>query len=221
MSYACFLTGTDTEVGKTHIACALLHRARSAGHVAVGLKPVAAGTDATGANDDVVRIRAASSRQLPDAVVNPYCFAPAIAPHIAAADAGVVIDFARIAATVDTARTAADFVVVEGAGGFCVPFGVDRNAADLARQLALPVVLVVGMRLGCINHALLTADAIRASGLPLAGWIASRVDPQMREPEANLAYLRKHLGAPLLADIPWQAQPDARAVPVQLPLAWQ
>lgn len=217
MSYACFLTGTDTEVGKTHIACALLHRARSAGHVAVGLKPVAAGTDATGANDDVVRIRAASSRQLPDAVVNPYCFAPAIAPHIAAADAGVVIDFARIAATVDTARTAADFVVVEGAGGFCVPFGVDRNAADLARQLALPVVLVVGMRLGCINHALLSAEAIAARGLPLAGWVANRLAPGMQRFAENLATLEQLLPAPCLGVVPWGTSPTDAAACLDLP----
>lgn len=217
MSYACFLTGTDTEVGKTHIACALLHRARSAGHVAVGLKPVAAGTDATGANDDVVRIRAASSRQLPDAVVNPYCFAPAIAPHIAAADAGVVIDFARIAATVDTARAAADFVVVEGAGGFCVPFGVDRNAADLARQLALPVVLVVGMRLGCINHALLSAEAIAARGLPLAGWVANRLAPGMQRFAENLATLEQLLPAPCLGVVPWGTSPADAAACLDLP----
>lgn len=217
MSYACFLTGTDTEVGKTHIACALLHRARSAGHVAVGLKPVAAGTDATGANDDVVRIRAASSRQLPDAVVNPYCFAPAIAPHIAAADAGVVIDFARIAATVDTARTAADFVVVEGAGGFCVPFGVDRNAADLARQLALPVVLVVGMRLGCINHALLSAEAIAARGLRLAGWVANRLAPGMQRFAENLATLEQLLPAPCLGVVPWGTSPADAAACLDLP----
>lgn len=217
MSYACFLTGTDTEVGKTHIACALLHRARSAGHVAVGLKPVAAGTDAAGANDDVVRIRAASSRQLPDAVVNPYCFAPAIAPHIAAADAGVVIDFARIAATVDTARAAADFVVVEGAGGFCVPFGVDRNAADLARQLALPVVLVVGMRLGCINHALLSAEAIAARGLPLAGWVANRLAPGMQRFAENLATLEQLLPAPCLGVVPWGTSPADAAACLDLP----
>lgn len=217
MSYACFLTGTDTEVGKTHIACALLHRARSAGHVAVGLKPVAAGTDATGANDDVVRIRAASSRQLPDAVVNPYCFAPAIAPHIAAADAGVVIDFARIAATVDAARAAADFVVVEGAGGFCVPFGVDRNAADLARQLALPVVLVVGMRLGCINHALLSAEAIAARGLPLAGWVANRLAPGMQRFAENLATLEQLLPAPCLGVVPWGTSPADAAACLDLP----
>ena len=217
MSYACFLTGTDTEVGKTHIACALLHRARSAGHVAVGLKPVAAGTAAAGANDDVVRIRAASSRQLPDAVVNPYCFAPAIAPHIAAADAGVVIDFARIAATVDTARAAADFVVVEGAGGFCVPFGVDRNAADLARQLALPVVLVVGMRLGCINHALLSAEAIAARGLQLAGWVANRLAPGMQRFAENLATLEQLLPAPCLGVVPWGTSPADAAACLDLP----
>jgi len=218
MSSAYFLTGTDTEVGKTHIACALLHRARQAGLRAVGLKPVAAGTDEAGHNDDVLRIRAASSLQLDDAVVNPYCFAPAIAPHIAAAEAGVDIDFDCIAQTVASARQQADFVVVEGAGGFCVPFGLDRNGADLAAQLRLPVILVVGMRLGCLNHALLTAEAIAARGLLIAGWVANCLAPPMQRLEQNLATLEELLLAPCLGIVPWRADGSAESAARHLDL---
>lgn len=219
MTTAFFLTGTDTDVGKTHAACALLHRARRAGHTAVGLKPVAAGTDARGDNDDVLRLRAASSLQLPADIVNPYCFAPAIAPHIAAAEDGVEIDFGRIAETVRSARQQADFVIVEGAGGFCVPFGIDRNGADLAAQLQLPVILVVGMRLGCLNHALLTAEAIAARGLIIAGWVANRVTPDMLRFDETLATLEELLLAPLLGVLPYRpgADPEAAADCVELP----
>lgn len=219
MSSAYFLTGTDTEVGKTHITCALLHRARQAGLSAVGLKPVAAGTDALGENDDVRRILAASSVELPADIVNPYCFAPAIAPHIAAADVGVDIDFSRIADTVGTARRQADLVIVEGAGGFCVPFGIDRNGADLAMVLGLPVILVVGMRLGCLNHALLTAEAIANRGLFIAGWVANRIDPEMSRFEENLATLKELLDAPLLGVVPYDPaeSPAAAANCLSLP----
>lgn len=219
MTTAYFLTGTDTDVGKTHVACALLHRARRAGRTAVGLKPVAAGTDEHGDNDDVLRLRAASSLQLPADIVNPYCFAPAIAPHIAAAENGVEIDFGRIAETVRSARQQADFVIVEGAGGFCVPFGIDRNGADLAAQLQLPVILVVGMRLGCLNHALLTAEAIAARGLIIAGWVANCMAPDMLRFDENLATLEELLLAPLLGVIPYQpgADPEAAAGCLELP----
>lgn len=219
MSSAYFLTGTDTEVGKTHITCALLHRARQAGLSAAGLKPVAAGTDVLGENDDVRRILAASSVELPADIVNPYCFAPAIAPHIAAAEVGVDIDFSRIADTVGTARRQADLVIVEGAGGFCVPFGIDRNGADLAMVLGLPVILVVGMRLGCLNHALLTAEAIANRGLFIAGWVANRIDPAMSRFEENLATLKELLDAPLLGVVPYDpaGSPAAAAGYLNLP----
>ena len=179
MNRAYFLTGTDTEIGKTFITCALLQRAAQLGLRAAGLKPVAAGTDAAGRNDDVESIRAASNVALPTELINPYCFAPPIAPHLAAAEAGVDIDFARIAAACASARRQTDLLIVEGVGGFRVPLGVDRDSADLAVALALPVILVVGLRLGCINHALLSAEAIAARGLTLAGWVANQVDPQM------------------------------------------
>ncbi len=202
MSPAYFLTGTDTEIGKTFITCALLHRARRNGLRAAGLKPVAAGTDASGLNEDVENIRAASNIDLPRHLINPYCFAPAIAPHIAAAEAGVTIDLAPIRAACETARQQADLVIVEGVGGFCVPLGENQGSDDLAVTLGLPVILVVGMRLGCISHALLTAEAIAARGLPLAGWVANRIDPAMSRFEENLATLQSRLAAPLLGVVP-------------------
>ncbi|PKO89710.1 MAG: dethiobiotin synthase [Betaproteobacteria bacterium HGW-Betaproteobacteria-12] len=202
MKQAYFLTGTDTGIGKTFVTCALLHRARQLGLSAVGLKPVAAGTDAAGRNDDVEAIRAASSLQLPPAIVNPYCFAAAIAPHLAAAEEGRSIAFAPIAAACLQARDAADIVIVEGVGGFRVPLGPTGDSADLTVALGLPVIFVVGMRLGCLNHALLTVEAIAARDLKLAGWVANRIDPEMARFESNLQTLQELLPAPLLGVVP-------------------
>lgn len=203
MKKAYFLTGTDTEIGKTFITCALLRRAAQDGHQAAGLKPIAAGTDASGQNEDVEQILAASNLALPRTVVNPYCFAAAIAPHIAAAEEGRSIDFAAIKEACAEAMAAADFLIVEGAGGFRIPLTVDRDSADLAVDLGLPVILVVGMRLGCISHALLTAEAIVGRGLELAGWVANRIDPAMARFDENLATLQGLLPAPLLGVVPY------------------
>lgn len=202
MSPAYFLTGTDTEIGKTFITCALLHKAAQSGLKAAGLKPVAAGTDAAGLNEDVENIRAASSLKLPLKVVNPYCFKAAIAPHIAAAEEAVEIDFSVIKAACREAGSQSDLLIVEGVGGFRVPLGVDRDSADLAVALDLPIIFVVGMRLGCINHALLTIDAIAARGLSIAGWVANRIDPAMSRFDENLATLEKLIPAPLLGVVP-------------------
>jgi dethiobiotin synthetase len=218
MKQAYFLTGTDTEIGKTFVTCALLHRARLSGLAAAGLKPVAAGTDAAGRNEDVEAIRAASSVELPREIVNPWCFAAAIAPHLAAAEAGRVITFAPVTAACRQAREAADLVVVEGVGGFRVPLGPEGDSADLAVALGLPVLLVVGMRLGCINHALLTAEALAARGLVLAGWIATQIDPAMARLAANLQTLRDTLPAPLLGVVPHTPSGDSRAVAAVLNL---
>ena len=198
MNHAYFLTGTDTEIGKTFITCALLHKAARAGLKAAGLKPVAAGTDGAGLNDDVENIRAASSIALPMALVNPYCFKAAIAPHIAAAEEGVAIDFAVIKASLAAARPQADLIIVEGVGGFRVPLGPGGDSADLAVALDLPLIFVVGMRLGCINHALLTLEAIAARGLNIAGWVANRIDPAMSRFDENLATLQGLIPAPML-----------------------
>ena len=202
MTHAYFIAGTDTGIGKTHTACALLHAFRARGLSAVGMKPVAAGVEADGENEDVVLLRQASSIAVAPALANPFCFAEPIAPHIAAADERVTVTAAPIAAALDALRQQADVVLVEGVGGLLVPLGEDFDAADLAVALALPVILVVGMRLGCLNHALLTQEAIAARGLKLAGWIANRVDPQMRRFAENLATLEARLPAPLLGVIP-------------------
>lgn len=219
---AFFVTGTDTEVGKTYSTCTLLHRARQLGHPAVGLKPVAAGTGPDGRNDDVEAIRAANSQPLPERTLNCYLLAPPIAPHIAAREAGLEIRFAPIAAALATAQAQVvpnGLVLVEGAGGFRIPLGPDGDSADLAAHLALPVLLVVGMRLGCISHALLTAEAILNRGLPLAGWIANRIDPAMSRFEDNLDTLTQLIPAPCLGVIPHAhpGGPAAVADALQLP----
>jgi dethiobiotin synthetase len=202
MNRAYFLTGTDTDAGKTFVTCALLDRARRDGLRAAGLKPVAAGTDAQWRNDDIERIVAASSAKLPAEVVNQYCFAAAVAPHLAAAEENRPIRFAPMLAACEQARQQTDLLIVEGVGGFRVPLGPDGDSADLAVALALPVILVVGLRLGCLNHALLTVEAIASRGLALAGWVANSIDPAMNRREENLASLRQLIQAPLLGVMP-------------------
>jgi dethiobiotin synthetase len=169
---------------------------------AVGLKPVAAGVDAVGKNEDVEALRAASSLKLPEHVLNPYRLALPVAPHIAAREAGVDIRFAPIHAALQEAAQQADLALVEGAGGFRVPLGPDGDSADLAIALNLPLILVVGLRLGCINHALLTAEAIIARKLTLAGWIANTIPPALPYLDDNLSTLARHLPAPFLGLIP-------------------
>ena len=223
-----FVTGTDTGVGKTLASCALLHALAQHHRRVVGMKAVAAGAEPDGlggwANEDTLALRAASTLAVSPALDNPVLLPDPLSPHIAAQRAGVTVTLPPILSAYQQLAAQADAVVVEGAGGWRVPLSDSLQIADLAVALQLPVVLVVGLRLGCLNHALLTADAIRASGLPLAGWICSRVDPAMLAPEENLATLRRELdqlGAPLLADIPYQALPYARNARVQLPLEWQ
>jgi dethiobiotin synthetase len=208
-----FVTGTDTGVGKTLVSCALLHAFARTGARVVGMKPVAAGAALTAeglVNDDVAQLRAASTVNAALALVNPYCFEPAIAPHIAAARCGVTIDLEKIVAAYAQLAKTADQVIVEGAGGFCVPLNAHENSSDLARRLGLPVIVVVGVRLGCMNHAMLTAQAIRACGLNLAGWIANRIDPAMPVATENVTALAQRLESPLLGVIDFAVAPDAR-----------
>jgi len=216
-----FITGTDTGVGKTLICCALLHGFAALGKSVIGMKPVAAGAvhgPAGLVNDDVALLRAASNVDAPLALVNPYCFEPPIAPHLAAEQAGVVIDLAIIAAAFERLAAVADIVIVEGVGGFCVPLNFGEDSADLAQRLGLPVILVVGLRLGCLNHALLTAHSIRAHGLTLAGWIANRIDPAMAAAERNVAALAERLAAPLLGGVEFMAAPSPEQIAGRL--AW-
>ncbi len=217
-----FITGTDTGVGKTLCSAALLHALAALGVRAVGMKPVAAGADQVDGvwiNEDVTLLRAASAVDAPMEWVNPYLFREPIAPHIAAEHKGVVIDIARIVAARDALADLADVVVVEGAGGFRVPLGRGQDTADLVVRLGMPVILVVGMRLGCLNHALLTAEAIAARGLTLAAWVASRIDPAMAAYDDNLDALRARLPAPLLAELPHLVPADpARAAQYFAPI---
>jgi dethiobiotin synthetase len=197
-----FVTGTDTGVGKTVAACALLHALAAKGLRVAGMKPVAAGREADGSFHDVEALIAASTVRAPREWVNPYAFDPPMAPHIAAARAGVRISIERIRDACARLAALADSVVVEGAGGLLVPLDEGEDMADLAGALELPVVLVVGMRLGCLNHAFLTAEAIAGRGLSFAGWVANRMDPAMDAFEENLATLRGQLPGPLLGVIP-------------------
>jgi len=207
-SHGFFVTGTDTGVGKTLVACALLYAFAARGLAAVGMKPVAAGAEAVDGvlrNEDVEQLRAASNVAAPGDVVNPYSFAPPIAPHIAAAGAGDTIDLEHIARCYARLAALADVVIVEGVGGFCVPLGPVTDIAQLAARLALPVVLVAGMRLGCLNHALLTAEAIAVRGLTLAGWVANHIDPHMAAADENVRALEERLAAPLVCRIAYAA----------------
>lgn len=220
-AFGWLVTGTDTGVGKSRASAALLHALARQGLRAVGMKPVAAGAerDATGrwVNEDVLALRAASNVAVPPEDDNPVCLPAAVSPHIAARLAGQSIELAPIVAAHRRLALQADAVVVEGAGGFLVPLSDRLTGADLAAALGLPVILVVGLRLGCLNHALLTRDAIDRRGLKLAGWIANRLDPAMPEVEANLDYLTAQLGAPPLADWPWAPGVDAQALALRLP----
>lgn len=203
-----FVTGTDTGVGKTLVAGALIVGLTRRGLRVAGMKPVATGCVTTPEglrNDDALSLARHASVAAPYERVNPYAFEPAIAPHIAAAEAGVTIDLTRIAHACAGLERVADRIVVEGVGGWCVPLNEREDVADLARRLALPVLLVVGVRLGCLNHARLTAQAIAASGLPWAGWIASCIDPQMARVRENLVALERLLPAPCLGALPYCA----------------
>jgi len=215
----CFVTGTDTDVGKTRISTALLHWCAQQGWSSAGYKPVAAGMECVGGewvNDDVRALRQASSVELTHAEVGPVQLKAACAPHIAAALEGRAIELAALVAHAHTLSTRADVMVVEGAGGFCVPLGPQEDTADLAVALGLPVVLVVGMRLGCLNHALLSAEAIRARKLVLAGWVANTTGTGMAYEEENLSTLRDEMQrryqAPCLGVVPHLAQLGAAEV---------
>ena len=215
MKKAYFITGTDTGVGKTLVTGALLHAFARQGSKVVGMKPVAAGCEATPHGlscEDVEQLRAQSNVAAPLNLVNPYAMAPAIAPHIAAEQAGVEISLETIDQAFHQLRAMADVVVVEGVGGFMVPLNAGQDSADMAEMLGLPVILVVGMRLGCINHALLTAQAIRHKGLRLAAWVANRTDPDMIAFDENLRTLKTHLAAPLLCVVPHLAEANPAAV---------
>ncbi len=202
----CFITGTDTGVGKTWAALALMRSMQNKGRVIVGMKPVSSGCQKTTKglrNDDAVRILKQSSQILNYKTVNPYAFEQAIAPHIAAAMAGVVIDIEKIAREFYTLKKNVDSVVVEGVGGWSVPLAAHTMLADIVARLDLKVILVVGLRLGCINHALSTAKAIGATSTKLHGWISNQLDPDYICVDETIATLEARVGAPLLGRLPY------------------
>ncbi len=214
MSY--FVTGTDTGVGKTLVSCALLHAFAAQGLRVVGMKPVAAGCDDNDHNEDAKQLRAACNILASYGQINPYSLYHPIAPHIAARNTGVEIDFSRIMTSFRELTSQADVVIVEGVGGFKVPLNEKQDSDELAQLYKLPVIMVVGMGLGCLNHALLTADAIVACRLRLAGWVANVLDADMPALRENIATLEQRLDAPMLGIVKYQASPDARVVATQL-----
>ncbi|WP_028693489.1 dethiobiotin synthase [Pseudomonas cremoricolorata] len=222
MNQAYFIAGTDTDVGKTTVAAGLLYAAQAQGLSTLGAKPVASGCRITAEglrNSDAEALIAQSSLRLPYEQVNPFAFEPAIAPHVAALEAGVVLSVEQLHAAMQRVLAQqADFTLIEGAGGWRVPLCGKANLSDLAVALGLPVILVVGVRLGCINHAVLSAEAIAADGLQLAGWVANIIEPQTSRLDENLASLSERLSAPCLGHVPTLEQATAQHVAQHLHL---
>ena len=217
-----FIAGTDTEIGKTTVTAGLTYLCASIGLLSVAIKPLAAGQDFVDnrwINEDVLRLRAASNISLTDAQVGPLQLRTPCAPHIAAKIENVTIDRETLLAAVKQTLTLSEVGFVEGVGGFRVPLTADWDTADMATDFNLPVILVVGIRLGCINHALLTAEAIHSRGLQLAGWIANSVDPDMAYIEDNLAALTAEINAPCWGQVPRLQDPNPAAVAAHLNLS--
>lgn len=200
-----FVTGTDTGIGKTHTAAALVAGLARRGYRAAGMKPVASGCERDGEgrwrNNDALILQQSADRDWPYEWINPYALPEPVAPHIAADLAGIAIDPDEIRRCYERLAAASDVVVVEGVGGWRVPLARDVMTADLVRSLGMPVLLVVGLRLGCINHALLTAEALCADGLPMLGWVANALEPEYATTDATLALLRERIAAPLLGKV--------------------
>jgi dethiobiotin synthetase len=204
---AFFVTGTDTGVGKTLVASALCFAFANEGFRVAGMKPVASGCKARPEglrNDDALALIAAMNVRAAYADVNPYAFAPAIAPHIAAAESGIAIEFDTLDRAFERLRLQSQIMIVEGAGGWLAPLDGGRTFADLVAHWQLDVILVVGLRLGCLNHALLTAEAVERRGLRLSGWAGNRIDPEFARAEENIETLRRRLRAPCIGIVPYQ-----------------
>ena len=206
-----FVTGTDTDVGKTYVSAILLKAASEAGKKTVGYKPVSAGCEEINGrlvNEDASQLLANSSLPVSQDEVNPIAFVPPIAPHIAAKEAGVTIDSQTITEGYDHLKDLSpDLLIMEGAGGWRLPLGDKRYLSDIVKQLQLDVIIVVGMRLGCLNHALLTAEAVQRDGLKIKGWIANQLQPDMPKYAENLSTLKQDMPAPLLGEIPYAKLP--------------
>jgi len=220
-----FVTGTDTGVGKTMVSAAILEAARAAGLRTLAMKPIASGCDETPEglrNEDALALQSAMTESLAYEVVNPVALKPAIAPHVAAAQAGKTVTAQRLIGFCRGLQLRpADLMLIEGAGGWRVPLNERETYASLPRELGTPVILVVSLKLGCINHALLTAEAIRADGLVVAGWVANRAEAEtMSCEQETLDYLRSHMAAPCLGELPWLAEPDPVALASRLYLKY-
>ena len=215
MAKGIFITGTDTDVGKTLVSVGLMQALQDAGHFVMAMKPVASGCEKTAQglrNDDACMLLEQSSRKPPYPQLNPYAFEPAIAPHIAAEKRGVMIELDVIKEHYRALSIQADYVVVEGAGGWMVPLGEDIYIADLVKALELPVILVVAIKLGCINHALLTIESIKNSGANLSGWVANIIDEEVECIDENIASLKARIAAPILGVIPFSYSHNAKTV---------
>lgn len=215
MRYACFIAGTDTGIGKTHASCTLLHALRHRGLRATGMKPVASGclmADGRLLSEDAQALRVASSAPLPAyARSNPVALREPLSPHLAAAHDGVAITLPALRTAFDALCADHDAVVVEGVGGWRVPLAPGLDASEIPRAWRLPVIFVVGLKLGCLNHTLLSVEAIRADGCTLAGWIGNRIDPDMDAVDENLATLRERVPAPCLGVLPHGVAPAEAA----------
>lgn len=221
MNQSYFITGTDTDVGKTWISLGIVEALKQQGKKVGVMKPISAGCEKTTnglRNEDAQLLQKHSNVELEYNIINPYAFEPAIAPHIAAADVGVRIDIETLYQNLCKIQQQSDCAVVEGAGGWLVPLNDFQTMADLGKRFQMPVILVVGMRLGCLNHALLSVAAIRASGLPLAGWIANQVTPNMERLEENIQTLQQMIDAPMLGQIPHLEWLDATAIAAKIKL---
>lgn len=215
MARGVFITGTDTGCGKTEITLGLMHRWQHTGMLVAGMKPIASGAFETAdglRNQDALRIQQQCSLAVPYPQLNPCVYAPAIAPHLAAAMMGKSILIDHIVASYEQLAAISDIVVVEGVGGWQVPLGSSLALPDLVRVLDLPVILVVGLRLGCLNHALLTQESIRHAGVGLHGWIANQVDPAMQAQESNIHTLVNWFEAPCLGVVPYLEPPEPSKV---------
>lgn len=212
MTQAYYITGTDTEIGKTHVSCALIARAAIQELRAAALKPIAAGVDANGHNEDVLRLMAAANVALPEPTINPWRLAEPLSPHIAARRAGVEITTPPIIESFHAACEQTDLLLVEGVGGLYAPLSDILNQPDLIRELDIPVILVVGLRLGCLNHALLTTAALAQEGCVLAGWVGNLIDPSFQAQADNIDTLRQRISAPCLGILPF----DPKATPADL-----
>lgn len=209
MNKAFFITGTDTHIGKTEITCGLIQFFKKKGYITFGMKPVAAGTeviDGKKINSDVHKFLSINTIKKPIETINPYIFDQAIAPHIASSISNQKVLFSKIHENYLLLKNECEYLFIEGAGGYKVPLGNDKSIDDLISYLSIPIILVVGIRLGCINHTMLTVDSIKNNHHNLYGWVANCIDPNMIEVDENIKYLVEHIDAPFMGKVPFQKE---------------